>query len=104
MTGPATLLWTTTAALHAATRRHVDAQVTANLGDKVSRAGDTLTGLLTLSGAPTAALHAATRQYVDAQVTANQGDKVNRVGDTMTGVLNIIVSAATNAWTLSGGL
>lgn len=36
--------------------------------NKVSKSGDTMTGLLTLSGDPTAALHAATKSYVDAAV------------------------------------
>ena len=35
------------------------------LGEKVVKAGDTMTGLLTLSGAPTADLHAASKKYVD---------------------------------------
>ena len=44
--------------------------VTNNIATKVSKAGDTMTGLLTLSGDPTANLHAATKQYVDARETA----------------------------------
>src|SRR5262245_59016164 len=103
MAGLLTLSGNPTSGLHAATKQYVDAQVAANIGDKVSRSGDTMTGFLTLSGAPTAALHAATRGYVDAQVTANLADKVNRVGDTMTGVLNINVAAATNAWSVNAG-
>jgi hypothetical protein len=35
------------------------------IGEKVAKAGDTMTGALTLSGAPTSANHAATKQYVD---------------------------------------
>lgn len=34
-------------------------------GEKVSKSGDTMTGLLTLSADPSSALHAATKQYVD---------------------------------------
>lgn len=37
--------------------------------DKVSKAGDTMTGALTLSGAPTANLHAVTKKYVDDAVS-----------------------------------
>jgi hypothetical protein len=83
MTGPLTLSGDATAALHAVTKQQVDALDTANRtawaaadaaittayqtadGNRVNKAGDTMTGLLTLSGDPTAALHAATKQYVD---------------------------------------
>ena len=40
--------------------------LTASVGTKVSKAGDTMTGLLVLSADPEAALGAATKQYVDA--------------------------------------
>jgi hypothetical protein len=36
-----------------------------SIGEKVAKAGDTMTGALTLSGAPTSNLHAATKAYVD---------------------------------------
>lgn len=36
-----------------------------SVGEKVAKAGDTMTGALTLSGAPTSANHAATKDYVD---------------------------------------
>jgi hypothetical protein len=83
MTGPLTLSGDATAALHAVTKQQADALDTASRtawaaadtaittayqtadGNRVNKAGDTMTGLLTLSGAPTAALHAATKQYVD---------------------------------------
>jgi len=42
----------------------------ASVGEKVAKAGDTMTGALTLSGAPTSNLHAATKQYVDAAQAA----------------------------------
>jgi hypothetical protein len=53
-----------------------DANFAANLatsvGEKVAKAGDTMTGALTLSGAPTQNLHAATKAYVDAaEASAN---------------------------------
>jgi hypothetical protein len=37
----------------------------ASVGEKVAKAGDTMTGALTLSGAPTSDLHASTKKYVD---------------------------------------
>ena len=40
--------------------------LTTSVGTKVSKAGDTMTGLLVLSADPAAALGAATKQYVDA--------------------------------------
>jgi len=39
--------------------------VSTSIGTKVSKAGDTMTGLLVLSGEPTIDFHAATKQYVD---------------------------------------
>ena len=36
-----------------------------SVGEKVAKAGDTMTGALTLSGVPTSSLHAATKGYVD---------------------------------------
>lgn len=39
--------------------------VTTSIGEKVAKAGDTMTGALTLYGAPTLGLHAATKTYVD---------------------------------------
>lgn len=41
----------------------------ASVGEKVAKAGDTMTGALTLSGAPTSNLHAATKAYVDTAET-----------------------------------
>jgi hypothetical protein len=38
------------------------------VGEKVAKAGDTMTGALTLSGAPTSNLHAATKAYVDGEI------------------------------------
>lgn len=52
-----------------------------NANGRVSKAGDTMTGLLTLSGAPTADLHAATKKYVD---------------DAKTSAINTAASDATN--------
>ena len=41
-----------------------------SVGEKVAKAGDTMTGALTLSGAPTSANHAATKDYVDTTASA----------------------------------
>ena len=46
--------------------------VTTQIGEKVAKAGDTMTGALTLHADPTSALHAATKQYVDAAESAAQ--------------------------------
>jgi hypothetical protein len=42
-----------------------NSDIAALTSDKVSKAGDTMTGTLTLAGAPTANLHASTKKYVD---------------------------------------
>jgi len=47
--------------------------VAADIGTKVSKSGDTMTGLLTLSGNPTNNFHAATKQYVDNAVSTGVG-------------------------------
>jgi len=96
MTGPLTLSTATpTGSLHAAPKQYVDTQVTANLGAKVNKAGDTMTGALVLAGNPGAALEAAPKQYVDTRVT--------RTGDTMTGTLNLNVATAAQAWSVNAG-
>jgi len=41
-----------------------------SISAKVSKSGDTMTGLLTLSGAPTSDNHASTKAYTDSQATA----------------------------------
>lgn len=88
--------------------------VATNIGTKVSKAGDTMTGALVLAADPTANLQAATKQYVDGKIanttiTANNitytpagniaannvtgalteldTEKVAKAGDTMTGAL-----------------
>jgi len=50
--------------------------VTNSIATKVSKSGDTMTGLLTLSGAPTAANHAATKAYVDSVASGVTGGAV----------------------------
>jgi hypothetical protein len=62
------------------------------MATKVSKSGDTMTGLLLLSGNPTNNFHAATKQYVDGiSVTLqnNIDDKVSKAGDAMTGLLTL---------------
>jgi len=46
------------------------ADIATSVGEKVAKAGDTMTGALTLSGAPTSSLHAATKGYVDGEITS----------------------------------
>ena len=43
--------------------------VTTAIGEKVAKAGDTMTGYLTLHANPESNLHAATKQYVDGAIT-----------------------------------
>jgi hypothetical protein len=45
-----------------------------SVGEKVAKAGDTMTGALTLSGAPTSGNHAATKDYVDTAASTAQGN------------------------------
>lgn len=42
--------------------------ITTSIGEKVAKAGDTMTGALVLSGDPTLDLHAATKGYVDTEI------------------------------------
>lgn len=70
-----------------------------NESNRVSKAGDTMTGFLTLNADPSSALHAATKQYVDAATgtdlssyyTKVESDArfVNLAGSTMTGALTL---------------
>lgn len=116
MTGPLTLSGAPTANLHAATKKYVDdskptktSQLTndsgyltahQDIGGKLNKAGDTMTGPLTLHDAPTSNLHAATKKYVDdskptktSQLTNDSGfitdvsGKLDKAGGTMTGAL-----------------
>jgi hypothetical protein len=48
--------------------------VTNAIGEKVAKAGDTMTGFLTLHANPENNLHAATKQYVDNAVSTGVGD------------------------------
>lgn len=42
--------------------------ITTSIGEKVAKAGDTMTGALTLHADPSSNLHAATKQYVDTEI------------------------------------
>ena len=52
------------------TKTYVDGQV----GTKVSKAGDTMTGYLVLHAAPLTNMQAANKQYVDSSITAHVGN------------------------------
>ena len=71
-----------------------DANFAANLatsvGEKVAKAGDTMTGALTLSGAPTENLHAATKSYVDSA----EADAVSTAAADATAKANAAQAAA----------
>lgn len=60
-----------------------------DLGNKVNRSGDTMTGALTLSGPPTLPLHAADKAYVD----ASMGSGINNI--------NIVRFASSGSYTPS---
>jgi hypothetical protein len=92
MTGPLLLTGDPTEDLEAATKRYVDAEVTAvgerlttsfrnadsglqtQINGKVNRAGDTMGGPLLLASDPTMPLQAATKAYVDANIGSGGGD------------------------------
>ena len=61
--------------------------ITAAVGGKVAKAGDTMTGILTLSGTPTEPLHAATKGYADNLVSTHNGLTQNIHGIANTGDL-----------------
>jgi hypothetical protein len=81
LTGPLTLAADPSAALQAATKQYVDAQV----GTVLPKTGGTLTGSLTLAADPVASLQAATKEYVDGQVAT----ALPRAGGTLTGALTL---------------
>ncbi len=61
--------------------------ITAAVGEKVAKAGDTMTGILTLSGTPTEPLHAATKGYADNLVSTHNDLTQNIHGIANTGDL-----------------
>lgn len=48
--------------------------IATQIGEKVAKSGDTMTGALTLSGAPVNTLHAATKGYVDTAASTAQSN------------------------------
>lgn len=58
--------------------------LTTSVGEKVAKAGDTMTGALTLSGAPTSSLHAATKGYVDGEITSAGTAAATAAADALT--------------------
>ena len=74
----------------------VDADTTLN-SSKVSKSGDTMSGILTLSGAPTSNLHAATKLYVD---TADISLQTQITNLSATVGVQTTVTTKTNSFTL----
>jgi hypothetical protein len=72
--------------------------VATDIGTKVSKSGDTMTGDLSLAQDPTSALHAATKQYVDDSVSQAVADLETADGEilddinTINSSINIIES------------
>lgn len=66
--------------------------ITSSIGEKVAKAGDTMTGFLTLHADPTSALHAATKQYVD-NSAPTAGFGVDVTGVTVSAIPETIVGA-----------
>jgi hypothetical protein len=83
-----------------------------SIGEKVAKAGDTMTGDLTLAQDPTSNLHAATKQYVDSEVpddtdelsegTSNLYYTDQRVKDVLTGSsqTNILITEVEGVLTI----
>ncbi len=109
MTGFLTLHANPTNSMHAATKDYVDsvaAGVGGSVDDKVSKSGDTMSGILNMGGnritnvgSPSGSSDVATKGYVDSGVnsaisTAN--NRVLRTGDTMTGTLSMNGNRITN--------
>ena len=59
-----------------------------SIGEKVAKAGDTMTGELILSADPSQALAAATKQYVDAQASDAYNDAIATAADDATSKAN----------------
>lgn len=72
--------------------------LTLDLGGKVSKAGDTMTGLLILSGDPVANLGAATKEYVDNKTITLTGDVTGSGSATFGTTLATIVDSGVGAF------
>ncbi len=75
-----------------------------SVGTKVSKAGDTMTGLLVLSADPAANLGAATKQYVDAAETDAKAYTDTREGAITTAYQSYADTAEADAKTYADGL
>jgi hypothetical protein len=99
MTGYLTLYGDPTQALHAASKRYVDAQRDAAIAianQAVQRGGSTMIGPLLLASDPTQPAQASTKNYTDYLYNALNNAKLNRSGDTLNEVYN-------NGWYRSNG-
>jgi hypothetical protein len=81
----------------------------ASVGEKVAKAGDTMTGALTLSGAPTSSLHAATKSYVDsaqaaAEATASADATTKADAAEAAALVGAALDATTKANAVAGDL
>lgn len=76
--------------------------ISSSIGEKVAKAGDTMTGFLTLSADPSNNLHAATKQYVD-NSAPSAGFGIDVTGTTVSAISADIVGAE-DTDTLSEGL
>ena len=73
----------------------------ASVGEKVAKAGDTMTGALTLSGAPTSNLHAATKAYVDTAETDANSYTDGEITDALVTAQGYASTAQDNAQTFA---
>lgn len=62
--------------------------ITTSIGEKVAKAGDTMTGELVLAADPTQSLAAATKQYVDTAATNAYNDAIAQADTTAQGYAN----------------
>jgi hypothetical protein len=74
--------------------------VATDIGAKVSKSGDTMTGDLSLAHSPTSALHAATKQYVDDAVSQTAVDFQTADGE----ILGDISTISTSIETIEGSI
>jgi hypothetical protein len=72
--------------------------VSTEIGTKVSKSGDTMTGLLTLSADPTTSFHASTKGYVDSEIASLSSTLETADGE----ILSSINTVADDLDTLSG--
>ena len=73
-----------------------------DIGSRVAKSGDTMTGALTLSGNPTNNLHAAPKQYVDSVVAAHATDDTIHLTSAQKTWLDAITVSSTEVNHLAG--